>query len=306
MKTTLHQLVRDWSEEGQAERDACYAPLLAELGRHLPVTDATRNRQRVLVPGCGLGRLPFDLALRGYAAQGNEFAYFMLFASHFVLNCTADDGGGGGGPHPTVVLYPWIHDPSNHLRPQDMLRAVPVPDVDPNSLLTLNPGADLSMVAGDFLEVYGGAQHVGAWDAVVTCFFIDTAPVVFDYIDLIWRLLRPGGVWVNLGPLLFHWAELPRGEEGAGDDEGAGAGAGVDSRYLQSVELSYQEVRHAVVAQGFTIAHEAIHRSPYASNRLSLMKTVYSATAFTALKPSSSPQQPSAEGERGGKEPTGT
>lgn len=39
----------------------------------------------------------------------------------------------------------------------------------------------------------------GQWDAIVTCFFIDTAPNVFEYIETIYRLLRPGGYWINLG-----------------------------------------------------------------------------------------------------------
>lgn len=34
------------------------------------------------------------------------------------------------------------------------------------------------------------------WDAVVTCFFLDTAPVVVEYIETIHSMLRPGGVWV--------------------------------------------------------------------------------------------------------------
>jgi hypothetical protein len=34
--------------------------------------------QRVLVPGAGLGRLPLEIASRGYACQGNEFSYYML------------------------------------------------------------------------------------------------------------------------------------------------------------------------------------------------------------------------------------
>lgn len=27
------------------------------------------------------------------------------------------------------------------------------------------------------------------------------------YIEVIWQTLRPGGVWINLGPLLWHWAD---------------------------------------------------------------------------------------------------
>ncbi len=41
---------------------------------------------RVLCPGAGLGRLVFEVVCRGYACQGNEFSYFMLFVSNFVLN----------------------------------------------------------------------------------------------------------------------------------------------------------------------------------------------------------------------------
>jgi hypothetical protein len=37
--------------------------------RLLPITEANRNQQRVLVPGSGLGRLVYDLARAGWAAQ---------------------------------------------------------------------------------------------------------------------------------------------------------------------------------------------------------------------------------------------
>lgn len=34
----------------------------------------------------------------------------------------------------------------------------------------------------------------GAWDAVVTCFFIDTAHNIVEYLEVIARALKPGGV----------------------------------------------------------------------------------------------------------------
>ena len=40
-KSTLHQLVREWGVEGQAERDSCYGVLLEQLKRWLPVTEHT-------------------------------------------------------------------------------------------------------------------------------------------------------------------------------------------------------------------------------------------------------------------------
>jgi ATP-dependent phosphoenolpyruvate carboxykinase len=40
----------------------------------------------------------------------------------------------------------------------------------------------MSMCAGDFVEVYGDAKNAGQWDAVATCFFIDTGHNVVEYL----------------------------------------------------------------------------------------------------------------------------
>lgn len=36
--------------------------------------------------------------------------------------------------------------------------------------------------------------HAGVWDVVVTCFFIDTAHNIVEYIEIISRILKDGGV----------------------------------------------------------------------------------------------------------------
>lgn len=153
VKSTLHQLVRDWSAEGAPEREACYGPILAELAKELPVTRGNANAQRVLVPGCGTARLLHDLVAAGYAAQGNEFSLQMLFTSHVVLNVLQAPG--------CVTLHPFIHDASNHLRPDDMLRGVAIPDAVPSALGERNPGADMSMTAGAWGGVVGVCLHAG-------------------------------------------------------------------------------------------------------------------------------------------------
>jgi carnosine N-methyltransferase len=81
----LRSFVRDWATEGKAERDACYTPLLEALEKYFPDTSA-RGSKKVLVPGCGLGRLAMEIAARGFWSQGNEFSTYMLIASHFALN----------------------------------------------------------------------------------------------------------------------------------------------------------------------------------------------------------------------------
>ncbi len=51
---------------------------------------------------------------------------------------------------------------------------------------------------------------------MVTCFFVDTANNVIDYVKTIYNILKKGkfeynflgGVWINFGPLLYHYAEM--------------------------------------------------------------------------------------------------
>jgi len=83
--------------------------------------------------------------------------------------------------------------------------------------------------SGDFEEIYGcpdeGNEHIGQWDAIVTCFFIDTvsppprlsitihlysyridqAKNIVNYLRTFHKILVPGGVWINLGSLFFTW-----------------------------------------------------------------------------------------------------
>jgi carnosine N-methyltransferase len=70
----LHSLYREWSSEGAAERAIPFNALINELKTHLPVTKENAYKQRVLVPGCGIGRLPVEIASHGYATEGNEFS----------------------------------------------------------------------------------------------------------------------------------------------------------------------------------------------------------------------------------------
>ena len=196
VQSTLKQFMRDWSSEGAAERQACYDPILSELVRAFPDGNC-RNDTRVLVPGAGLGRLAFEIAKLGFNSEGNEFSLFMLVASNFVLNkCKAVNG---------YKIYPWIHQVSNNLRIDDMTRHISIPDVDPNELIE---DSLFSMTAGDFLEVYADVEYAGAFDCIVTCFFIDCAHNINDFIELIHKILKPGGRWINLGPLLYHYAGL--------------------------------------------------------------------------------------------------
>ena len=200
VQSTLKQLVRDWSSCGAGEREQCYSPILAALQGLHPLRE-DRGKVKVLVPGAGLGRLAFEIAREGFECQGNEFSLFMLFASNFVLNKTrAVD---------CFKIFPYIHNYCNNVDSKDQLRAVSFPDADPNEL---PEEAKFSMAAGNFLEVYSEPEYLASQDAVVTCFFMDCAHNILEFVQVIHRVLKAGGVWINLGPLLYHFSDQ-KGED---------------------------------------------------------------------------------------------
>lgn len=146
LRSTLKQFVRDWSaevrkcppfESGSAShQNRCRVrpnetPVTCHSSRHWISTFPTCQRStsesklpsslirsgilisiirqdlKVLVPGTGLARLPYEVIQRGvcfnvdvrvfgatlkrssmagYTCQGNEFSHFMLLASYYILN----------------------------------------------------------------------------------------------------------------------------------------------------------------------------------------------------------------------------
>jgi hypothetical protein len=189
-QAVLHSLAREWSSYGAHERNQAFQPLLSALRRKLPVNSANQYRQRVLVPGCGLARLPLEIAASGYACEANEYSMFMLTASHYILN--------GVFQAQSIPIFPWIDRVSNVVHLSDILEPLLIPDVVPvelmNSANSFSSVGDpsspqdlpepdfmrFSMAAGNFVELYGGESQAGVWDAIVTCFFLDTAPVVME------------------------------------------------------------------------------------------------------------------------------
>uniref|UniRef100_A0A3Q3X4X4 Carnosine N-methyltransferase n=1 Tax=Mola mola TaxID=94237 RepID=A0A3Q3X4X4_MOLML len=237
LKSTIKQFVRDWSVEGQEK---------CTLTQNI-----TQMTVSVLVPGAGLGRLAWEIARLGYICQGNEWSFFMLFSSNFVLNRCEQVN--------SLILYPWIHQFSNNKKSSDQTRPIRFPDVNPQNL---PQNTDFSMVAGDFVEIYSDSE---SWDCVATCFFIDTAHNVIEYVETIWKILKPGGVWINLGPLLYHFENMAN---------------------ELSVELSYDDIRKAIVKFGFQIEKEKESvQTTYTENDRSMLRYVYDCVFFVARKP---------------------
>lgn len=66
----------------------------------------------------------------------------MLFTASYILNTTTEAN--------QFSIHPFCHSLSNIESSQGAIREIRIPDILPSSL----ENADLSMAAGDFLEIY--------------------------------------------------------------------------------------------------------------------------------------------------------
>jgi N2227-like protein len=146
--------------------------------------------------------------------------------------------------------------PNFHLVEQDFL-TLPIPSTQRSDNLALTWSAD--QLPTPSFEGY---------DFIVTLFFIDTSLDVFATMKHIFNLLRPGGSWINLGPLLWT----------------GGAQA--------KVELSLDEVLLAAEKIGFaletgaegTTARKTVE-CEYTSDPNAMMRWIYKAEFWVARKP---------------------
>lgn len=247
--STIRQICREWSLEGLPERESTFQPIINELNSIFP-TEKERHETRILIPGCGLGRLAHDLIDEGYTVQGNEFSYFMLFTSFFILNCCKEAN--------QFTIYPYLFDKSNCWNSEDRLRGVTFPDKTLASVVSNRPNS-FSMCAGDFLEIVKDTQ----FDVIVTAWFIDTANDIFRYIDAIYDTLPEGGVWINVGPLTWHFEDM------AGE---------------MSIELPYSDIILRIRQKGFEVVTEKEIESKYTVNRRSMLQNEYKCAYFYARK----------------------
>ncbi|KAM0338326.1 hypothetical protein ACHAPU_011378 [Fusarium lateritium] len=181
----LKHYVRDWTENGESERSTTFSCLVKTLEGLFPGRDGAAP-VKVLVPGAGLGRLGHDIAgLGGFEVTINEWSMYMNIAYRFIE---------AKHSHNSHSFHPFIDGWSHHATEQDMTRELTFPDTSIKS-------TSVVLVEGDFTTAF--TDKTGAFDVVVTYFFIDTARNLMSYLDNIKNVLKPGGHWVNLGPLLY-------------------------------------------------------------------------------------------------------
>ena len=290
--STIRQFYRDWSEEGNEERQACNGVALRDLEQMIGKSTFHGNvaelAPRFLIPGAGLGRFVVGVSLAGYNAEGNEISYHQLLASNWILNHTRENQ--------RYHLFPFVSQFTNVLSRRNQFQQVIIPDLHPGKTFAAKaeaglPSGQMDMTAADFVVLYGDAGQRETFDAVVTVFFIDTAPNFIRYIRTIYNCLKDNGVWINVGPLLWHFDDRApdANDKGAdsknlkavndnGDDKGVGEPG--------SFELSNEEVLLLIERKGFKVEHQEILPGGmgYVQDRYSMIQNLYQVSHWIARK----------------------
>ena len=255
MRSTLRLFIRDWAIDGLDERNSTYKPILNELQlffKDRPKKDF-ESGINVLVPGAGLGRLMYEIAKLGFKSQGNEFSYYMLLCSNYIFNNTTKEN--------EFVIQPFIHSFSNIYNEEDPFKEIMIPDENLAEELSKTDTGEMSMVAGEFCRVY--KEKINFFDSLVTCYFIDTANNIIEYIETIHNIVKIGGLWINFGPLLYHYT---------------------DNENEVSIELSWNEVKKIIIGFGFEFLKEEDVQTTYSANKDSMTQRIYKCVFFTAIK----------------------
>lgn len=94
------------------------------------------------------------------------------------------------------------------------------------------------------------------------------------------RILVPGGIWVNLGPLLYHFSDM---------------------QSENSIEPTHEDLMNIIDAVGFEVLKsETGVRTKYAQNPRSMLKSEYESLFWVCRKPrSNSAAQDSDAGQNG-------
>ena len=254
LRSTLKLFIRDWTIEGKKERDLVYNPIIEEIKKYFLNNNIENNKnKKILVPGAGLCRLAYEIAKLGFNIDTIEVSYYMIICTDFIFNSNNYIN--------KYKIQPLIHSFNCLKYENSPFQIFNFPDENISEIMKNKNFGKINNIPGDFIQTY--RNQFNCYDGVVTSFFIDTANNIIEFIEIIYNILNKNGVWINVGPLLYHFHEIQN---------------------EVSIELSWEELRKIIIKFGFEIKYEKIIDSTYSSCEESLKTTIYSCIFFTAIK----------------------
>ncbi len=244
---SLCHYARDWSVKPNDE----IIPLLRYIkNQTMPLNDKNTT---VIVPGSGLGRVAHTLAseMNFSSVHAIEFSWLMTLMNEFMYLKS--------GINDSLNVYPYLHTYSNHFKTADQLRPVQIQhSLEKPSNLNIHTEDFTKFAIAEHLETGQDPENV----VFVTCFFLDTAENLVEYIQAINRIsgsFKGVKKWINVGPLKYGTAA--------------------------QIELSDEELKLLVESMGWKITDE---QEPellgYLTDKKGLWQGYYNVSKWTATR----------------------
>lgn len=245
---SLCHYARDWPLKPCDE----ITPLINYIKKQ---ADELNNEQTIaIVPGSGLGKVAHTLAndLNFSSVHAVEFSWLMVLMNEYLF--MKENKG------KQVEIYPYLHTYSNHLSTNDQIRSVEIQH-------DLEKPENLFIHTADFTK-FDINEHLRANEkpknaVIVTCFFLDTAENLVEYIQSIDRIaaqVEGTTKWINVGPLKYGTAA--------------------------QIELSDEELKTLIKSLRWKVTDEVEPELlGYLTDRKGLWQGYYNVTKWTAVKP---------------------
>lgn len=187
-------MMRDWSDASVGIRDVVLNPVTLRLVRSIKASKPDNvTHSRIWIPGCGMGRLAMELlaslsctvvASDESVAMLASFAQFLRYQRcliHPAAGCmsAAVDGEHGRNRKDDIQL------------PAKMRNA-------------LKAAVDEGRLELQLRSVSCADTRQSEFDAIGTLFVLSKVPDLPTVVGALAAALKPGGVWVNCGPLQAH------------------------------------------------------------------------------------------------------
>ena len=198
LRSTLKLFIKDWSIEGKKERDLIYNPSIDEIKKYFSDKTNINKNNTILIPGAGLCRLAFEIAKLGFEVDAIEVSYYMIICSNYLFNSDLNKN--------QYQIQPLIHSFNCLKYENDPFQIFNVPDENISEIMKNKDFGKLNIIPGDFILSFKDKNN--CYDAVITSFFIDTANNIIQFIEIIYNVIKQGGIWINVGPLLYHFHDI--------------------------------------------------------------------------------------------------
>lgn len=244
-----HHILRDWAWDGEPSRHYKKHVNDANLHRVLDVWHKPRP-EKLLFLGAGAGRLSWDLhkELKPEFTIASDINPFLLCCAQTLIKSR------NSITLPELYTYPQIGFPYSR-------SWVMEPPEDPDNLHKnwFALGAD----------VWNMPLREGCVDAIVTSWLLDvTGGDVRDLISVINYLLKPGGYWINTGPLLYS------------------------ARLSFALKYSAEEILEFADMAGFDIERQSVEEIAHMASPLNARYHHEQVFSFAARKRASTPSVP--------------